>query len=487
MTAEIARAAGPLGAAGLALLLLATRPGLRLAGLAAWALGGAGLALYLAPDGKEALLVAAGAVGVLLAAAVAFVLLRWPWLLPLAVLACVPARIPVSVGNEEASLLLPLYGVVLAAALALAYRLVRGDDRARELGPLSWPVAAYLAWSGLSLAWSDDLREGAIELLFFYLPFGLLALAIARLPWTRRWVTGLYGLLSAMALAFAAIGIYQWLTRDIFWNPKVIVGNAYAPSGYFYRVNSVFYDPSMYGRFLVIAIVASVVLVLYGARRESALFAGAAIAVIWLGLLFSFSQSSFAALIVAVLLAAAFAWRLRAGLALGLAAVVLASVGMSAPQVRHAVLADSGTSLNEATSGRIKLMAKGAGVAVDHPVAGVGLGAFRTAYAERAGLRPGREPKRGASHTTPITVAAETGLPGLVLFAWLVGAALFAAWRRVPRTFEGRASLVFGLALAAIAVHSLFYDAFFEDPTTWALLALIPSAALAVRRSEAPA
>ena len=38
----------------------------------------------------------------------------------------------------------------------------------------------------------------------------------------------------------------------------MIVGNAYAP---FYRVNSVFYDPSVYGRFLVVAMLAALVLV----------------------------------------------------------------------------------------------------------------------------------------------------------------------------------------------------------------------------------
>jgi hypothetical protein len=37
------------------------------------------------------------------------------------------------------------------------------------------------------------------------------------------------------------------------------------------------------------------------------------------------------------------------------------------------------------------------------------------------------------------------------------------------------------VALVAIAVHSLFYNAFFEDPTTWGLLGL---AALAVRARE---
>ena len=44
----------------------------------------------------------------------------------------------------------------------------------------------------------------------------------------------------------------------------MIVDNAYAPSSWFYRVNSVFYDPSIYGRFLVVGILASLVLVLFG-------------------------------------------------------------------------------------------------------------------------------------------------------------------------------------------------------------------------------
>ena len=59
------------------------------------------------------------------------------------------------------------------------------------------------------------------------------------------------------------IGIYQYLTRNIYWNPKVKVDNAYAPVSWFYRVNSVFYDPSIYGRFLVVGILASIVVVLF--------------------------------------------------------------------------------------------------------------------------------------------------------------------------------------------------------------------------------
>ena len=73
----------------------------------------------------------------------------------------------------------------------------------------------------------------------FLLPFGLLSLGIARLPWRGRMLTWLWGLLVATAAVFAAIGVVQWWTRNVFWNPRVIVENAYAP---FFRVNSVFWD-----------------------------------------------------------------------------------------------------------------------------------------------------------------------------------------------------------------------------------------------------
>src|SRR4029453_15688986 len=99
-----------------------------------------------------------------------------------------PARFQVNIAPPQASLLVPMYGVVAAAALALGWPLLRGDERSRELGPLAWPLAAFVLWSGLTLAWSQDLRQGAIELLAFYLPFALLAVALARLPWRREWL-----------------------------------------------------------------------------------------------------------------------------------------------------------------------------------------------------------------------------------------------------------------------------------------------------------
>jgi O-antigen ligase len=478
VSAEAARVAGAAAAVGLAVLVVARPRWARIGGLAVWAAGVLLVALYLAPSGHHRVLAAAAVLGILVAIGLAWLFHRWPWLLALASLACVPARIPVHVGGTKANLLVPLYVVIAGAVLLLAYELVRGDTRARELGPVAWPLAAFVAWTGLTLLWSGDVRQGAIAVLFFYLPFGVLAVCLARPPWDARWLVALCVQLVAMAVVFAAIGVYQWATRDVFWNPKVIVGNVYAP---FFRVNSVFYDPSVYGRFLVVAIVPCLVLMLRSRDARVAWAAAASIAAVWLGLLFSFSQSSFASLAAAVLVLAAIAWRWRAAAAVGLVAVVVVGAGVAAPRIRSSIVHHSHVGLNHATSGRSRLVVNGVKLAVHHPLAGVGIGDFKRAYAKQVGLR-GREPRSAASHDTPVTVAAETGIPGLALLAWLAVAALVAAFRRVPGTFVGRASLVFGLALTAIAVHSLFYNAFFEDPTTWGLFALI---ALAVRERPA--
>jgi len=71
-----------------------------------------------------------------------------------------------------------------------------------------------------------------------------------------------------------------------------------------------------------------------------------------------------------------------------------------------------------------------------------------------------------------VTVAAETGVLGFALFLWLVFAALVTPLRRWSNTPLGRARLACGLGLLAILVHSLFYNALFEDPMFWGLLAL---------------
>jgi O-antigen ligase len=192
----------------------------------------------------------------------------------------------------------------------------------------------------------------------------------------------------------------------------------------------------------------------------------------WLGLLISFSQSSFVALAAGIVVAVAVAWGRKATLALVALGVVTAVVVLAVPQVRDELVGKSRSGFNRITSGRANLVGQGVRIAVDHPVVGVGAGGFSHEYARRLGI-PGRDPKRVASHTTPVTVAAEGGAVGLAFFGWLLAAAFLATLRGLGRGFTSRVALAAGVVLVAISVHSLFYAAFFEDPMTWALLGLV--------------
>ena len=298
----LAEIAGPIACIGLAVLLLARTRRNRIAGLCYAGVGSVLLAVSLAPTNAAELGVAVGGV-IVLGPLLVWLFRREPWLVAFATLAFVPFRI----GFLGHSLLVPLYAVALGAAGLLLWQLVEGDERTRELGIVSWPLALYLLWIGFSVGWSVDVHSAAIDLLAFYVPFTIIAVSIARLPWRASRVRILYGELVAMALVFAVVGFYQYETKTIFQNAKLHQSNIYEA---LFRVNSVFFDPSIYGRFLVVALIATAVLIVRsGPSLRVGLAALAFTAVAWLGLLISFSQSSFAALLVAVFALTAIVWR----------------------------------------------------------------------------------------------------------------------------------------------------------------------------------
>jgi len=529
----LAQIGGPLAALGVIGLLLGRGRAVRLAGLLLMTCGGWLAAAAFIPHTGLVSFASVALIVLVVVTALVVVLRRWPALLPVLALACVPARLPFKLSDSNYNSFVLLYLVITAATLVLALEIYRGDKRSRELGPIAWPLVAFVVWSAVSLIWSIDVRRGSTELDAALLPFTFLALALARLRWSRRLLQGLLIQLVSMALVFALIGGYQYATRDIFWNPKVINSNAYAP---FFRVNSVFWDPSIYGRFLVLAILACLALVLTRAGRSwlsaaacaiGALWIGlalsfsqsgystrlawawwpllvlaaltclalagilagrswlaastCAIGALWIGLALSFSQSSFAALAAGVLAAALVAWRRRAMVSLLAVSMLIVPVALTTPQARAKILNGSKNDLSSITSARSTLVDHGIRIAAHHPVIGVGIGGFRRAYADSTGLS-GRDLRKAASHTTPVTVAAEEGLVGFALFVWLLAASLLVTFRRAGPTFSGRVQLVCALALTAIAVQSLFYADLFEDPMTWGFLAVAVAAPLTLKR-----
>jgi O-antigen ligase/polysaccharide polymerase Wzy-like membrane protein len=476
---DLAQLAALVGAAGVALVLLLPRRVAVAAGVALLAAAEAMFGLALAESTLRTLfdepagivLVAVGAAGV---AVLGVVFARNPAIVPVALLAAAPFRIPVEVANEKAFLLLPLYGVLASAALAALVGLARRPEPAAIPRFLTLPVTAFVALTAVSLTWSHDVRVGSIALAFFYLPFALGFAIVARSPLAPWLPRALAATLVSLSTVFAVIGLWQARSHRLFFAPDLEVANAYTT---FFRVTSVFKDPSLYGRYLVAAI--AVLLVGLWMGRARAIVVLPLTAILFAGLQFSYSQSSFVALFAVVLGIALVLGgpRLRTTLAAGVAIAVVAAGTVTAASV-----ADEGW--RHATSGRSRLVSVTLDVVRAYPIAGVGVGGQPRASVEQGGTGP---VKRNASHTTPLTVAAELGAIGLALYAWLLVAGALALLRV---TFQARA---LGLSLAAVGlilvVHSLFYAGFFEDPLTWGVLA-VSAAALSVpvaaRREDEP-
>ncbi|HWM14649.1 MAG TPA: O-antigen ligase family protein [Gaiellaceae bacterium] len=460
---ELAEAAAVLGALAAPLLLLARNRLVLLAGVALLAGAQTGLALALVPDQVRDLVgsparFAAAALVVVAVAALAVAFARWPAAMPVALLAVAPIRVHVELGDEEAFLLLPLYGVLAAAALGLLLRLVRGV----ELRPLplvvAVPAAAFVAIAGFSLLWSSDPREGTIDLFFFYFPFAMLFAVVAQTLIANVLSRMLVALLLAQTAVLAGIGLWQEWTHTLFFADDLQFANAYTS---YFRVTSIFDDSSIYGRHLVLGIAVLVTLLWLDRLRPAVALPllGFALA----GLYFSYSQSSFVALFAAVMVVGLVAGDRgsRRALAATAGALVLVAGGLLA-YVAH------DESARRVTSGRLPLVSLTFPVFRDHPVVGVGLGGQARASSR---LEDARERKRrNVSHTTPLTVAAELGLLGLAAYAAFLLGAVRGAVLAMRRTRALGLSLL--AAFTALVVHSLFYSGFFEDPLTWGVLGL---------------
>jgi hypothetical protein len=481
---EAAQVAALVGALGAVLVLIPRGRLLPLLGFALLGLGTAGIGRSLVGDDDLRLLfteptgLGLVGVGVIAAIAGAIPLVHYPAAVPVVLLCVTPFRVPVQLGDEDAFLLLPLYLVVAAAVLALGYRMIRGERPAAPPFLLALPLAALISLSATSFLWTWDERAGGIALAFFVFPFAAGFATVARAP-VESWLPkALLVTLVVLGSVFAAIGIWQAQTRTLFFARDVEVANAYTS---FFRVTSLFKDPSLYGRYLVIPIAVLLVAILVRrGRTVEWVVASAFVAFLFWGLFYSYSQSSFVALFVVTFCIALAGSGRRMRIVLIVCALVVA---VAAGAVAAAAV--GGRSAKDVTSGRSRLVTVTLDAFKERPIAGVGVGGQPRASSELAGKG---SPSRNASHTTPLTVLAELGVIGFGLYAWTLGAA---GWALVLVTRRDRA-LGIGLSaiLLALFVHSLLYAGFFEDPLTWGVLgvaAAVLAAAPAGRNGDVAA
>jgi len=486
-------------------------------------------------------LIALGLLALAASAALAFLFVRWPILLPLAIVAALPFRIPLHAGGDTANLLVPLYLVIAGGVLAAAAR----DWRARPAGPVAAgdppPPAVAKASSGavppatpppggpvvwlprilagvvllyaVQTLYSADFSKGLQNVCFFFVPFSLVYGLFRDVSWDRKLLALVVWVIGLEAVAFVVVGGVEWVSRSLFWNDQVIRSNEFHT---YFRVNSVFWDPNVYGRYLALVAVVAMSALLWAREQRAFALLTALVAVLWIGLFPTYSQSSFVALLAGLAVLAALKWSVK---------WTLGAVGVAAVLGLMVVLLAGGTSklspsrINIDTSGRANLVSGGVHLFAQRPVYGYGSGSFPKAYREHVKTR---KAPVSVSHTEPITVAAEQGLLGLLAYTALVVTALWTMARSLSPSLlassDSRAGGAAGgtapeeaLATAggggspaatgparqnpiaraavlatfvALLVHTMAYAGFFEDPITWVLLAM--GSTLAARVSACP-
>jgi O-antigen ligase len=426
--------------------------------------------------------VAAGLAALAGAVVLAAVFRRWPLAMPLAIVAALPFRVPLHAGGDTANLLVPLYLVIAGAVLATAVRGSGSGGASLPASPagrraiwLSRILAAVVILYALQTLYSPDFSKSLQNVCFFFVPFSLVYGLLRDVRWDRRLLTAVLWVVAVEAVAFVIVGSVEYASRSLFWNDQVIRSNEFHT---YFRVNSVFWDPNIYGRYLALVIVLATTTLMWarGQRRLATLTA--LIAVLWIGLVPTFSQSSFGALLAGLAVIAALRWSVR---------WTLGAVGIVAAAAVLVVLFAGGTSklspsrLNVDTGGRANLVSGGLDLFARRPLWGYGAGSFPRAYREHAATK---KAPVSVSHTEPVTVAAEQGLIGLAAYLALLLTAIWAMAAGLPtreRAVVARVAVL--AAFVALLVHTMAYAGFYEDPITWVLLAAAASlAATPVRR-----
>lgn len=478
--------------------------------------------------------VALGAAAAVASVVLAAIFYRWPILLPLAIVAALPFRVPLEAGGDTANLLVPLYLVIAGGVLSRV--LVEWQQggatplrkpalgrpsgflpgRAQMFPPggapalLPYVLAGVVLLYALQTLYSPDFSKSLQNVCFFFVPFSLVYALLRDISWDRKLLQYVLVVVAAEALAFVLVGSIEYFSRSLFWNDQVIRSNEFHT---YFRVNSIFWDPNIYGRYLALVIVIAMSALLWAKERRTFALLTGLVAVLWLGLVVTFSQSSFAALLAGLAVLAALRWSWR---------WTLAAVGAGAVLAVIIVLFAGGVSklspdrLNVDTGGRTSLISGGTDLFAQRPIWGYGSGSFPRAYREHIATK--RAPV-SVSHTEPVTVAAEQGVVGLVAYAALLTVALWTMgsgldWGRgrgvslrklwspprqeperppqcgftegdppaSPHTVARAAVLA---AFVALLVHTMAYAGFYEDPITWVLLAVGASLAAPVVRNPA--
>lgn len=385
------------------------------------------------------------------------------------------------------------YVLVVLAASYIYLMVVR---RRRPAVPRHLSAALLAVFILASLAsWALTQAQFSRNNLLDVALYPIVGLLIFNLPLSERdhrraWIAFLVS-----GLIVAAVGLVLYIANVHIWTPNPAVAN---------RLNITFADPNITARFLTLAACAAVLM--FSARKGATWLAIATAAGCAIVLPMTWSRSGLALFVISAALAIVFAFDRKRAATIG--AVALVAFVMSTainPDTRSRAEAAASTLVTAVTGGpvdsasaipgnedvsladnRVYLVRAGLTMFEQHPLAGVGFGGFQHAMLTSYRYFLPQGYTDSVSHTSYVTVLAEQGLIGILLFTLFLVAlaweALGARRRGDPWAFW---STLAAFLVIPIFLYSQFEARFLQEPYLWLALGMYYSSRALARREVA--
>jgi O-antigen ligase len=347
----------------------------------------------------------------------------------------------------------------LGTALGVVLHVAREGAWPDRKWVMSWaPLLAFVAWGIFVTALRGQTPlTGSLARHLDWLLAPVAAAALSRIDGSARRALAVaaVGLLIVSGVAAGLQHYGMWPSEGFFESLRwTRIG--------FYRV----YEPApdVEGRFMAggllfhrlkfahvsgLVVVAALVIGLRARGAPRLLFLGAATLGLGAIFLFTYTRAAFAAVLVAIAVALVLEKRSRrTALILG-AVVVALAVGavMSQPEFRARLLSSAGS---KGSGQRAHLLAAGWSAVRAHPIAGTGIGGFKVGQLASADAPPEVRSHLGKSHNQFLTTAAETGIPGLVLWLLALGSLVRRMRPSEPLGAVGLSAMAFFLVLSLV-------------------------------------
>lgn len=387
------------------------------------------------------------------------------------------------VGGIIRTMLNPGKAAMAATIVVGAWRCRHEPSRLVPNSSIIIPVILLAAVITLGVAWSDSQRPtNAVIILPMYVAFVFVApVLIEDRRDIERIVAAFFiaaGLVSVIAIAQRAVGVFQWRTI-------LIESDAYS-----YRSNATFADPNNLARFLAVTLALAAGMILAtGPRRLTVYLAVPAIIVGLPALVATGSRSGWLGFLLAAFLMVMFApihryTKMRLA-TLGFAGVVVA-LGLLMLQGGSDFERIKSLTLGIKVLGQREfLIEAGWEMWKDNPFIGVGTGSYQNALVLSYMWVIPWWAETTLSHTSFISLMAEGGLVAVFMFGFVLIRIGLACWNAYRLAGDRYATLIAGwcaVALIEILFQSQSEGRLFEEPYLWAIFAILVAVELGAAR-----